>query len=282
MKTRPRFLLSITVLAGALAAGGMAGHRAAARVAADGSPTVTVTATPSDTPSSNGTPAATDTPGFGATPTAGAGASTTPTAGAAASVSPTATRIAVKPIVHNPTPIVPPARKQITLPKPVVVELATKTKAHGLGQKQALLLANSFVPQLFIVAPTYVPKGFILQMIHVDPAQDQQTPAAAWLQYIPKSLSKVGSVFPSFYVNKRLGNDSIIYPGVKPQVVVINRGTKGVGVVKGTVIDIKPKNGYEVVHISWTRVSISYDVSSTIGISKLSIKDLLAVAATVQ
>jgi hypothetical protein len=269
MTTRPRTLVTATIIAGVLLAGGAASRQVAARVAADDTPTATASPTATAGFAGTATPVVTDTPGFGDTPT--------PIVG-----TPTATPIVVKPIVHNPTPIVPPVRKRFTLPKPVVVEVATKVKATGLSQKQALLLANKYVPQLFVVAPTYVPKGYILQMVHVDPAQDQQTPPAAWLLYVPKGLSKVGPTYPSFSVNKQQGISPIIYPGGRPQIVTINKGVKGVGVVKGTLIDIKPKNGYEVVHIVWTRVSISYDVSSTVGISKLSIKDLLAVAATVQ
>jgi hypothetical protein len=269
MTTRPRILVTATLIAGVLVAGGAAGRQAAARVAADDTPTAIVSPTATAGFADAATPAGTDTPGFGNAPT--------PVAG-----TPTATPIVVKPIVHNPTPIVPPVRKRVTLPKPVVVEVATKTKATGLSQKQALLLANKYVPQLFVVAPTYVPKGYVLQMVHVDPAQDQQTPPAAWLLYVPKGLTKVGAAYPSFNVNKQQGISPIIYPGGRPQTVTINKGIKGVGVIKGTLIDLKPKNGYEVVHITWTRVSISYDVSSTVGISKLSVKDLLAVAATVQ
>jgi hypothetical protein len=198
-----------------------------------------------------------------------------------ASGSPTPTRIPVKPMVHNPTPIAG-YLKHVTLPKPIVLEVGTKTQGVGLSQTKALFLANSYVPQMFIVAPTYIPKNYALQLIHVDPAQDQQTPPAMYLQYVPKGLKNARGTYPSFYVNKQVGNSTVIYPGVKSQVVTINRGKKGIGVVKGTLVDLKPKNGYETVHILWTRVTISYDLSSNIGVSKLSIKDLLAVAATVQ
>jgi hypothetical protein len=202
-------------------------------------------------------------------------------AGAPANVSATPTKIPVKPIVHNPTPIAG-YLKHINLPKPIVLEVGTKTEGVGLSQTKALFLANSYVPQMYIVAPTYVPKNYALQLIHVDPAQDQQTPPAMYLQYVPKGLKSARGTYPSFYVNKQVGNSTVIYPGAKPQVVTINRGKKGIGVVKGTLVDLKPKNGYETVHILWTRVTISYDLSSNIGVSKLSIKDLLAVAATVQ
>jgi hypothetical protein len=246
----------VALAAGIALAGGLHAGHAGAQVAADDTATLTPTATAT---------------------TAGTG---TPEAGV--SVTPTATPIAVKPIVHNPTPIAAP-RHTVSLPKPVVVEIGSHIAHTGLSTKQALLYANKVIPQLFIVAPTYVPKNWILQLIQLNPAQDQQTPPSAQLQYVPKSLKKVSGAYPSFYVTKQSGTaQQIIYPGVKPQVVTINKGSNGSGVIKGTLIDLKYKNGYEQVHITWTRVTISYDVSSTIGISHLSIKDLLAVAATVQ
>jgi hypothetical protein len=95
-------------------------------------------------------------------------------------------------------------------------------------------------------------------------------------------MSSARGTYPSFYVSKQLGLSTVIYPGQRPHVITINPGKKGIGVIKGTLVDFKPKFGSETVHVLWTRLAISYDVSSNITVSKLSIKDLLAVAATVQ
>ncbi len=141
-------------------------------------------------------------------------------------------------------------------------------------------MANALVPALYVIAPTYVPKGFTLELIHVDPAQDQQSPASAFLQYAPKNLPSDEGAYASFYVNMRNGLSTVIYPGVKPQVVTINAGKKGTGIVKGTVVDIKAKHGNELVHVLWTRLTTSYDISSNVTQSRLTIKDLLAVAAS--
>ena len=208
-----------------------------------------------------------------------ASASASATALASGSVTPTP--VPVKPIVHNPTPI-PGTRTHITLPKPVALEVGTKSVGVGLTQKNALATANTFVKTLFVLAPTFVPKGWTLQLIHVDPAQDQQTPAAAYLQYVPKGLTTTKGTYPSFNVYERAGPSTVLYPGIKPQVVTIDRGKKGIGVVKGTLVDLKPKNGNEVVHIIWSRLNVSFDVSSNITVSKVAIKDLLTVASTVQ
>ena len=155
-------------------------------------------------------------------------------------------------------------------------------QGKGLSQTQALALANKFVPQLVLQAPTYVPKQFMLQFIQIDPAQGTGSPSDGYLQYVPKGLTTAGGTYPSFYITKQLGLLPIILPGAKVQHVVINKGVKGAGVITGTVVDFKPKNGSEVVHIVWTRLTVTYDVSSSIGVSKLGINDLLAVAATVQ
>ena len=141
-------------------------------------------------------------------------------------------------------------------------------------------MANALVPTLYVVAPSYVPKGFALQLVHVDPAQDQQSPASAFLQYVLTTIKSDKGAYPSFYVNMKVGLSTVIYPGVKPQVVTINPGKKGIGIVKGTVVDIKPKHGNELVHVLWTRLTISYDISSNVTQSKLTVKNLLAVAAS--
>jgi hypothetical protein len=180
---------------------------------------------------------------------------------------------------HTPTLAI---NKTTGLPYPVVLEEGLQRIGTGFDPKKALLLANSYVPQLFIVAPRYVPKGYILQLIHVDPAQDQQTPADAYLQYVPKNLTNAKGAYPSFYVNLKAGLSTVIFPGVKPRVVTINPGKRGIGIVKGTLVDFKPKHGSEIVHVIWSRLTVSYDVTSNITKSRLTIKDLMAVAATIQ
>lgn len=270
MTIRWKLMVSTSVATCTIVAGVVGGNSAFARSVHR----VAAAATPTTTPTAKST-GSTTTPtphGSGRTPTPvphGSGGSTTPT------------RIPVKPLVHNPTPIGGHI-KQVTLPKPIVLEVGTKTQGVGLSQARALFMANSYVPQMFIVAPTFVPKNYALQLIHVDTAQDQQTPPAMYLQYVPKGLKTARGTYPSFYVNKQIGNSTVIYPGVMPRVVTISPGKKGIGVIKGTLVDLKPKNGFETVHILWTRVTVSYDLSSNVGVSKLSVKDLLAVAATVQ
>ena len=166
------------------------------------------------------------------------------------------------------------------LPAAVVLESGLKQLGTGFDPKKALQMANSLVPSLYVVAPSYVPKGFLLQLVHVDPAQDQQSPASAFLQYVLTAIKSDKGAYPSFYVNMKVGLSTVIYPGVKPQIVTINAGKKGTGIVKGTVVDIKPKHGNELVHVLWTRLTISYDISSNVTQSKLTVKNLLAVAAS--
>jgi hypothetical protein len=259
MITRLKILATASIAGCTVLAGVFGGGAVLARQSAAGA-TATATATAADTP---------------------AAGTATLTPASAASGTETPTSIAVKPIVHNPTPI-PGIRKHLTLPKPVVLEVGIKSVGVGLTQKNALATANTFVKTLFVLAPTYVAKGWTLQLIHVDPAQDQQTPAAAYLQFVPKGLTTAKGTYPSYYVYERSAPSTIIYPGVTPKVVTINRGKRGIGVVKGTLVDIKPKNGNEIVHIIWSRLNVSYDVSSNISVSKVPIKDLLAVASSVQ
>ena len=177
------------------------------------------------------------------------------------------------------TPKAAPTQKS-GLPAAVALESGLKPLGNGLDPKKALQMANALVPSLYVIAPKYVPAAYILQLIHVDPAQDQQTPASAYLMYVPKNLKTVKGLYPSFYVNMKVGLSTVIFPGVKPQIVTINPGKKGVGIVKGSVVDFKPKKGNEVIHVLWTRVTTSYDISSNVSQSKLTIKDLVAVAAS--
>jgi hypothetical protein len=171
-------------------------------------------------------------------------------------------------------------RQKSGLPVAIVLEAGLRRIAVGLDARNALLMANSLVPRLFVIAPHYVPTGFVLQLIHVDPAQDQQTPPFASLQYVPKNLAKAKGAYSSFYVNIQYGLSSVIMPGTKPTVVVINPGKKGIGIVKGTLVDLKPKHGDEIVHVLFTRMAISYDVSSNVSKSKLRVSDLTKVASS--
>ena len=253
----------ISLLLGSLAAGGASlanTHVAAHPVAAD----------------------ATATPGFGDTATPIA--SESPTAATGASASATATFPPPRTPLKNPTPI-PSHRNTITLPKPVVVVVGSKTMGTGLGEKAAFQLANSpkNLISFLIAPPAYIPKGFALQLIQVSPAQDQQTPAQVALQYIPKGLKKVPGTYPSLYLYKQLGtNAPLVYPGGKVQTVTVRAGKKGVGVVKGQMVDIKLHNGTETVLISWSTNGVNYQVTSVVSISKLTAKDLLAVAGSFQ
>jgi hypothetical protein len=193
----------------------------------------------------------------------------------------TATRIILKPIVHNPTPI-PAVHKHITLPAPVAVEVATKTVATGLSATAALRLVNKIVPQVFIQAPTFVPAGYALQFIHVDPQLDPQGPGDAYLEYVPKGLKQAGGTYPSLVITKEINGAPVLLPGSNATTVTINKGIAGIGIVVGSLVDLKPKNGLEVIHIIWIRANVSYDVTSAVGISKLTPQQLLQVAATVQ
>jgi hypothetical protein len=163
-----------------------------------------------------------------------------------------------------------------------VVEVGAKIEGQGLSKAAALTLANKYLTQFLIVTPSYVPKGFTLQWVHVDPSLDQQTPPSSWLQYTRTDLKKTSGQYANFRVDKEQGTAVVINPGAKPQAVVINKGVKGAGVVKGTLVDIKLKNGAEIVTISWSHISISYDVTSNITVSKLSVQELLKVAASAQ
>jgi hypothetical protein len=142
-------------------------------------------------------------------------------------------------------------------------------------------MANKYAPQLQISPPSYVPKNWVLQLIHVDPSQGAGAPPDSYLQYVPKGLKTAAGSYPSFYVTKQIGSAPVIVPGAKVQTVVINKGVGGAGVITGTVADLKLKNGYEQIHVTWKILNVSYDVSSAVGLSKLTLKDLEAVAATV-
>lgn len=258
---------SIGIIAASLIAGGtQVAGRASARVSADDA---TATATASPTPGFAGGDTATPAPSPQASATPGAGATATPT-------------IAVphKPI--NPTPI-PSRRHEIALPKPIVVVLGTRTLGTGLNQKAALTLANSAknLITFLVAAPSYVPKNYILQLIQLTPAQDQQTPAQAVLQYIPKGLSKVGGTFPSLSLYKQLGQPGVITnPCGKLQTVTVRPGKKGVGIVKGQLADIRCRTGNETILISWSVAGVQYELASVVSLSRLSQKDLIAVAGS--
>jgi hypothetical protein len=99
---------------------------------------------------------------------------------------------------------------------------------------------------------------------------------------VPKGLKKAGGTYPSFLVTKEINGGTILLPGSSPKIVTINPGVAGIGVVTGSLVDLKPKNGLEVVHITWIRASVSYDVSSVVGLSKLTQQELIQIAATVQ
>ncbi|HVA92078.1 MAG TPA: hypothetical protein VNL71_19800, partial [Chloroflexota bacterium] len=129
--------------------------------------------------------------------------------------------------------------------------------------------------------PSFVPKNWALQLIHVDPSQGAGAPPDAYLQFVPKGLKTAGGSYPSFYITKQIGLAPIVIPGAKIQTVVIDNGTHGAGVITGTVADLKLKNGYEQIHVTWRILNVSYDVSSAVGLSKLTLKDLVAVAASV-
>ncbi|HWE61746.1 MAG TPA: hypothetical protein VHB98_08550 [Chloroflexota bacterium] len=224
---------------------------------------------------STATPSPTPTPAAGTSPTATA--ITTPTPQVRTTFAPPH-----KPI--NPTPI-PSHRTSITLPKPVVVVVGTKTLGSGLSQQAAFRLANNpkNLVSFLIAPPSYVPKNYILEFITATPAQDQQTPAAVALQYIPKGLSKVSGTYPSVTLYKQLGqNILLVNPGGKVQIVTIRAGNKGVGVVKGRLIDIKFKNSSETVEIAWQVNSINYELTSVVSLSRLSVHDLLAMAGSFQ
>jgi hypothetical protein len=215
--------------------------------------------------------------------TLNAPASATPTATAKAhpkaKVTPTPIK-ASKPT--NPTPI-PSHRKVIMLPKPVVLVVGTKTIGTGLAVGQAFVEANNprnLVP-FRIAAPTKLPAHYALQLIDVTPAQDQQTPAAVSLLYIPAGLKKVSGTYPSFVLYKQLGPAlTLLNPGGKVQLVTINAGKNGVGVIKGQLVDQKFRSGLETVEIAWQVNSINYELTSVISLSKLSIKTLLATAGS--
>jgi hypothetical protein len=184
----------------------------------------------------------------------------------------------------TPTPI-PSHRQSITLPKPVVLVVGSKTVGTGLSEKAAFQLANDPKNQVtFLIAPpTHTPAKYALQLITVLPAQNAQSPAQVSLQYIPKGLSKVSGTFPSVNLFKQLGRPTlIINPGGKVQTVTIRAGKNGIGVVKGQLADIKFKNGPETVEIGWQVNGVNYELTSVVSLSKLSIKELLATAGSFQ
>jgi len=295
MDTRSRWIGTGLLVAAVITGGGFSRRISTSTVLAAGA---TATATPSTTAtpgksSSTTTITPTMTPGTGSatatvTPSkaAGKGSPTatptaTPTGGAKnAKVTATPTRNIPKKFVKNPTPI-PPNRTKLILPAPIVLELATKQEGTGLSAAKAFAMANKYAPQLQISPPSYVPKKWALQLIHVDPSQGAGAPPDSYLQYVPKGLKNAAGSYPSFYVTKQIGSAPVIVPGAKVQTVVINKGVGGAGVIMGTVADLKPGKGYEQIHVTWKILNVSYDVSSAVGLSKLTLKDLEAVAATV-
>ncbi len=289
MDTRSRWIGSGLLVAAVITGGGLSSRIAGSTVLAAG-PTPTATPSASATPG-KGSLTVTLTPGKGsptttATPgkSVGNGSPTvtaTPTGGTKnAKATATPTRNIPKKFVKNPTPI-PANRTKLTLPAPIVLELATRQEGIGLTAAKAFAMANKYAPQLQISPPSYVPKNWALQLIHVDPSQGAGAPPDAYLQYVPKGLKNAKGSYPSFYVTKQIGPAPVIIPGAKVQTVVINKGVGGAGVVIGSVADLKLVNGYEQIHVTWRILNVSYDVSSAVGLSKLTLKDLEAVAATV-
>jgi hypothetical protein len=301
MDTRSRWIGTGLLVAAVITGGGFSRRLSTSTVLAAG-PTPTATPSTTATPGTS-SPTATATPAKGSpttTPTPGKGSPTaTVTPGKAGKGSPTATATATptggaksgkatatptrnipKKFVKNPTPI-PARRTKLTLPAPIVLELATKQEGTGLAAAKAFAMANKYAPQLQISPPSFVPKNWVLQLIHVDPSQGAGAPPDSYLQYVPKGLKNAAGSYPSFYVTKQIGTAPVIVPGAKVQSVVINKGVGGAGVIMGTVADLKLKNGYEQIHVTWKILNVSYDVSSAVGLSKLKLKDLEAVAATV-
>jgi hypothetical protein len=132
-----------------------------------------------------------------------------------------------------------------------------------------------------IAPPTIVPKKYSLQLIEVTPAQDQQTPAAVSLLYIPTGLKKAAGTYPSFILYKQLGPAiGLLNPGGKVQSVTIHAGKNGIGVIKGQLVDQKFRSGLETVAIAWQINSVNYELTSVVSLSKLSTKDLLATAGS--
>jgi hypothetical protein len=196
-----------------------------------------------------------------------------------AQVASNSTIVTVAAAVAHASPSATPTAKPAPL-TPIIVEVGYTTMGSGLSQIAALSLANHYVPTLLVAAPSYAPKGYALRLVHVDPAQDSQTVADAYLQYALNTATVGTKAYPSYVVSYTAGLVNMQYPGLKPQIVTINPGKNGIGVVKGQVIDIKPAHGSEIVQIVWTGLTISYDVTSNVTVSKLTVKALLAVAGS--
>lgn len=206
-------------------------------------------------------------------------ASGTPTAGG--SPTPTGTPSTA----GSPTPGGKPTSQASNALKPVTVVVGTKVSGSGLQERAAFLLANNpkNLISFLIAPPVYVPKDYRLLQITVVPAQDQQTPAAASLQYIPKTITTMQRTFPSFYLYKQLGFAiRLINPGGKVQSVTIRAGKKGAGVVRGQLADIKLKGASEQVQISWVDAGVNFELTSVTSLSKLSVAELLKVAGGFQ
>ena len=128
-----------------------------------------------------------------------------------------------------------------------------------------------------------MPKSYTLQLILVSPAQDQQTPAAVAMQFVPIGLTKAAGTYPSFSLYKQLGAPiNLVNPGGKVQIVTIRSGQKGIGVVKGQLVDQKFHSGTEIVQIAWQVNSVNYEVTCVISLAKLKIADLLTTAGSFQ
>ena len=185
----------------------------------------------------------------------------------------------------SPTPGGKPASQASNALRPVVVVVGSKVVGSGLQERAAFLLANNpkNLISFLIAPPVYVPKDYRLLQITVSPAQDQQTPAAASLQYIPRTITTMQRTFPSFALYKQLGFAiRLINPGGKVQSVVIRAGKKGAGVVRGQLADIKLKGASEQVQISWVDAGVNFELTSVTSLSKLSVADLLKVAGSFQ
>jgi len=258
-------LATLGLLASGLdARGTLAGHPALAAARAEGRALASATAVA-------GTPSPPASPSTQPSGTPSAGGSPTPTG----TPSP----------AGSPTPGGKPATKASNALRPVMVVVGTKVVGSGQQERAAFLLANNpkNLISFLIAPPVYVPKDYRLLQITVVPAQDQQTPAAASLQYIPKTITTMQRTFPSFALYKQLGLPiRLINPGGKVQSVIIRAGKKGAGVVRGQLADIKLKGASEQVQISWVDAGVNFELTSVTSLSKLSVPDLLKVASGFQ
>lgn len=210
-------------------------------------------------------------------------ATSTATATAKASASPTATSKGTAAPTLTATPGI--VHGKVILPKPITLIVNSAIVATGLNPQQAFLQANNAQNRLGFLAapPTYAAKNYTLQFLSVNRAQDMQTPPSVALQYVPKGLTTVPTKFPSYTLYKQAGiTNPIINPGGKVQTITIRHPKNGVGVVTGQLVDIKFKRGSETVLIAWNVAHISYQVTSNVSVSRLSISELLKVAASFQ